>query len=389
VDIPAELVIKTTQDILIRLNRANPSGLADRRKEFDAAMKKQKLKGFTLVELIIVMALFTLVMYSVTQLIDPVSKYFVRSSNYENTTACLDNMKRSIEGNLKYADRVRVYEHFNPYADSYSSHDHATIKDMNYAPSSTLSMQVEAFYDEFFEERLFLDSSGTIYVLVFDNTQLISDTDLSNNYSNISDYTNDQLNSGKMVMYQFPFDSESGAGLGSPTITDWYVNQKLYGAFDYRFDLGSFAASESSDSDSSDESSAGGGAPSNSFDPADCTITITASEIRREELKLTRQATNQTNTASFSMKNVLDASVKYTTALFDYKTILNPDYDPATDPMTEKYIQDTANPVPRYVSLQTGTDSFDGFYFIFTMPETTNNAVDSAYVSDVESEYGG
>ena len=54
---------------------------------------KQKLKAFTLVELVIVMGMFTIIMFSVLQLLDPVSKFFVRSSNFEYTTACVDNIK--------------------------------------------------------------------------------------------------------------------------------------------------------------------------------------------------------------------------------------------------------------------------------------------------------
>ena len=51
---------------------------------------KQRLKGFTLVELVIVMALFSLIMFSVLQLLIPVSRFFVRSGNFESATACMD-----------------------------------------------------------------------------------------------------------------------------------------------------------------------------------------------------------------------------------------------------------------------------------------------------------
>ena len=371
-------------------------------------MKQKKLKGFTLIELIIVMALFSLIMYSVLQLIDPVSKYFVRSSNYENTTSCLDNMKRCIEGNLKYADRVRVYKGYNPYAGTYTKYtdgagDANTTENMSYMPSGNITLQVDSFYSEFFEDRKFLNSSGIIYVLVFDNTQLATD-DALEKMNRLSQYTENELNSGKLVLYQYEFDSENDRGYwlsGTPQV--WYVNQKLYGNFDYRFDLGAFAdaSAESSSegessvpAESSEESSGGGAAVPVNFDPADCTITITAFEISRTgEQTLVRNSSYQRNTASFSMKNVLDSSVKYTTALFDYKTILNPDYTVGISDITEKYIQDSVAH-PRYISLQEGDDGFDGFYFIFTVPENiydnvdnSGEAVDAGYVSAVESAY--
>ena len=82
---------------------------------------KKIIKGFTLIELVIVLALFSIVMFSVLQLLDPVSKFFVRSSNYETTTACIDNIKRAIEGNLKYADRVRVFSGYEAFSNSEKS----------------------------------------------------------------------------------------------------------------------------------------------------------------------------------------------------------------------------------------------------------------------------
>ena len=148
--------------------------------------KSKKHSGFTLLELIIVMALFTIIMYSAVQLMQPVSKYFVRSSNYESSTACVDNMKRAIEGNLKYADRVRVYADYNPYMDDpyypeYSDPAKTIAKaslPASYEPSATLLSHVNEFYTDFFMNRQFIDNSGTIYAMVFDNT-IHQKTDLS------------------------------------------------------------------------------------------------------------------------------------------------------------------------------------------------------------------
>ncbi len=359
-------------------------------------MKKHNRKGFTLIELIIVLALFSIVMYSVVRLIDPVTKFFVRSSNFENTSACVDNMKRCIEGNLKYANRVRAYSGFSPY--TYNTVNE--IETSTYDPSATLTGQVQAFYNEFFLDRKFLDSSGTIYVLVFDNTRIIPDGIYDPNpphagstglhkYGLLSDIADNQLNSGKMVLYEYTFNNY-GSGLDmTPTVTPWYVNQKLYGAFEYRFTLGSFAAAATTTTTAA--GGGGGGTPTATFDPSDCTITITMNEIRKDNTGLVRQESYESQTASFSMKNVLDGTKKYTTPLSDYITKESATYTNVAD----KYYVDPT-PIPRYKELNryTGSDPFDGFYFIYTLAETTNdyvdnsgNAVDQSYISAINSMY--
>lgn len=74
-------------------------------------MKKNKFtsKGFTLIELIIVVAIFGIIMTGAMMLIDPVSKIMKKSSTTESTSSAVDNMKRTIDGSLRYARYVDVY----------------------------------------------------------------------------------------------------------------------------------------------------------------------------------------------------------------------------------------------------------------------------------------
>lgn len=74
------------------------------------SMKRTKAKGFTLIELIVVVAIFSMIMFGALQLMDPVSKIFQRTSNYETSAATVDNVKRYIEGSVRYADFINVYE---------------------------------------------------------------------------------------------------------------------------------------------------------------------------------------------------------------------------------------------------------------------------------------
>ncbi len=359
----------------------------------------KKLKGFTLLELIIVMAIFSIIMYSAVQLLAPVSKFFVRSSNYENTTACIDNMRRCIEGNLKYADRVRAYNGFEPF----TYVDGSDFKAITV--SNDLNEKVKDFYLEFFKDRKFIDATGVINVLIFDNRILADDTALQG-MSQLSQYTSAQLNQGKIVHLQFPFNNYNGddentiiGNMETPNL--WSVNQKLYGNFDYRFSLDavsqaiidantdvltnlesgattptalSFTQTDASGSVVTDPSGNPISWTPAFFNPSDFNISISAREIRRTPNGLVREAPTTANVASFSMKNVLNASDGYRTSSLDYVTLL----DTGTEDALHTY---TAKPVPRYENIvnNTGTGTagaFDGFYFIFTLPEEVNDHFD-------------
>ena len=114
-----------------------------RSKQEVESMKQKQLKGFTLVELVVVMAIFSMIMFGAMQLMDPVSKIFQRTSNYETSAATVDNVKRYIEGSIRYADFINVYE------GSY----------MQYDPSSggDIAITEEQAIDEFMKR--YLDSA--------------------------------------------------------------------------------------------------------------------------------------------------------------------------------------------------------------------------------------
>ena len=71
--------------------------------------KRKNLKGFTLIELIIVMAIFGILMVAVMQVITPLNKLSKRASIQEANAAVVDNMKAYLEGTLRYADCVEVF----------------------------------------------------------------------------------------------------------------------------------------------------------------------------------------------------------------------------------------------------------------------------------------
>lgn len=355
----------------------------------------KKLKGFTLLELIIVMAIFSIIMYSAVQLLSPVSKFLVRSTNFENTTACMDNMRRCVEGNLKYADRVRPYSGYFPY--TYTDADYKTI-----AVTDDLKDKVIQFYRDYFEDRCFIDASGTINVLVFDNTELMDDTTL-NSFKNISDYTDKVINQGKIVLLRFPFDNYAGtdvhnltSGMLEPEL--WCVNQKMYSNFDYRFSLdavsdeivnantntlvstdasvtapsvGTYLQYDAEGNPVTDASNNFVYHDAVFFDPSDFNISISMREIKRSPTGLIRNTPTTASVASFSMKNVLNAADGYRTAALDYKTVLRD----GSEGGDHNY---RAIPVPRYEGIDDAGTGFDGFYFIFTLPEEIFDHYDDA-----------
>ncbi|MBQ8921650.1 MAG: prepilin-type N-terminal cleavage/methylation domain-containing protein [Oscillospiraceae bacterium] len=401
--------------------------------------RKKKHSGFTLVELIIVMALFSIIMYSAVQLMQPVSKYFVRSSNYESTTSCIDNMKRAIEGNLKYADRVRCYANYKPYQGNAHSSEPS-----DYVPTDVMIEQVNMFWTDYFMNRQYIDYKGKIYVMVFDNT-VYEQNPKSNAYPTLKSFSDSMMNAGQILLYEFNFGptegltadrtpaysasgqyvenngiveyrSDQGSGSGVKynayfsngtgsygtgdhqyTVTPWYVNQKMYGNYEYQFSLGDFANASTAD-----------------FDPSNCTINIEAYELNRSSdgIGLILNDSSNHASASFCMKNVLDATKKYTRPLFDFKQIRNPD---TAAEAYEKVIIESYSGHPlgisRYNSIVTNngttneftntngsnkvsilgsTDTTDlrpGFYFIFTVPETTYSvtSADGSYYSEFQT----
>lgn len=336
-------------------------------------MKKFVQKGFTLIELIIVMALFSLVMYGVLQFLDPVTKFFVRSSNFETTTSCVDNMKRAIEGNLKYADRVRAYSNYD---------------------ESTIGANVQTFWESFFQKRELMDCKGEIKVMYFDNsTSGLTAWGAAQNVYQLTDFNKEQLNRGKIKMYTFHFDKDSVWQAGTPV--EWYVNQKMYANYNYMFKMGDddlvVTPPASSGSSSDGSSSSGSPVPAATFNPSDFAITIYSREIVSDKAHpgtWIESDTTNASVASFSMKNVLDGANKYTTPLLDYKLIRNttPGHDSYRISNTLgdsfKYVIDPT-PISRYAPLQSiapaADEDFPSFYFIFTQAETVYDAGERIY----------
>ncbi len=369
---------------------------------------KKRLSAFTLIETIIVMAIFSMIMFSVMQLMDPVTKYFVRGSNFENSTACLDNMRRCIEGNLMYADRIRAYAGFEPYhyaetgvdVDGDSTVDVPGVLTSTYAPSEVLKAQVTDFHKEFFLNRICFDATGTIYVLCFDNTEIISD-DALKNITRLSSYSDLRLNQGKILLYGFNYTAaKDGSGdvvytldIDNPTIQEWTVNQKLYGNFDFTYYLGT---------DGKTKDPATGVETILTSTPelldaynmifTDCKVHISVGEVKRAEaggLERSEGGASYQNTyASFILENALQYGETAFTNIPQMDTKIIYDKSKPYRDITA-YTRMGINQVipldkmgfagspemPNYNSLASATQgaAVSSFYFIFTTPDSCIN----------------
>jgi len=73
-------------------------------------MKERKnLKGFTLLELILVMAIFGILMAAVMSIINPLNKLSKRASIQEANASAVDNIKSYLESSLRYSDCIEVF----------------------------------------------------------------------------------------------------------------------------------------------------------------------------------------------------------------------------------------------------------------------------------------
>lgn len=72
-------------------------------------MEKSKLKGFTLVELVVVMAIFSVLMAGALALTTPVSRMYKNTALAERTYSYSHNIQEYIQGALEYSDSLYVY----------------------------------------------------------------------------------------------------------------------------------------------------------------------------------------------------------------------------------------------------------------------------------------
>lgn len=181
-------------------------------------MKKRlkKLKGFTLVELIVVMAIFSAIMFSAIQLMAPVGKQFRNTAQYEGARAVLDNVKRYFDGTIRYADKV------------YLCREDVSNRDA----------EVAEFYNKFFLGNIYSTDSKNdcIYVLEFDNTKYTTNpSEVVTLYQYPMNYTTSTIN-GASVEVPNGYGSATMSSPINSAIFDEYAIKFCLGRYEYKYD---------------------------------------------------------------------------------------------------------------------------------------------------------
>ena len=80
--------------------------------------KKNMLRGFTLVELVVVIALFGMIIAVALGLIQPINRINRYALSTADSQGMGDELRRYIEGKLQYANRVSVYTNMSLSVDA-------------------------------------------------------------------------------------------------------------------------------------------------------------------------------------------------------------------------------------------------------------------------------
>lgn len=257
-------------------------------------VKRAALKGFTLIELIVVMAIFSLIMFGAMQLMDPVTRIFNNTSQFETATANMDNMKRYLEGTLRYASRLEVH-----------------------CDCDLSETQIKAYVDEFwryyFEGRQLNEQSGTIYALALKNP--VYDESAG---AWVPDASGQE---GYAMEYAYTFENNATLPTLSGTPASC-VNPVVYGGqggeVDYRFHYAYYLGEWNIDSVDTEDSHymLTVANPETYFSANNFTMTI---HMIDDEVDAIYKAT----TASFAFTNILDVD-RYGSTRTEAKYILAP-----------------------------------------------------------------
>ncbi len=163
--------------------------------------KKAKVKGFTLIELIVVMAIFGIIMFGALQLITPVMKMMVTTDVHEGGNAAVTSISSLLETELSTAEYLRVQ---NTILDD--AQRQAAVNDF-----------VTTYYDGVIQSGSTVASptygNGLIHVLQVDNT-----------------------NNGKVSTWVYSTRFEPLAhSVTLQSYNEWAVNKAYYD--NYRFEL--------------------------------------------------------------------------------------------------------------------------------------------------------
>lgn len=188
-------------------------------------MKNRVKKGFTLIELIVVMAIFSILMVAVMALTGPVERLFHKTALSEKTYSYANNIQLYLQGKLEYAEDVYV-----------GTTDKMDLNGVNDVDDEDLAKVVEAFRKEHFEKTVTYDGNKAAYMQ--GNIHVIK---LCNNDTKLKDGTS--VPRGQIVHRVYGFESDKEITESSPYTEKADLNEAFFNASDavynYNYALGS------------------------------------------------------------------------------------------------------------------------------------------------------
>lgn len=182
-------------------------------------MKKKILKGFTLIELIVVMAIFSILMAGALALVDPVSKINKTASDFEKTNAYVDNIQDYLQDSLRYAENVWVYQ--------------GNMSD------SDLKDEAEDFRNKYYNETITTkDGSDVVYTKGNIRILTILNNDMPDGSGGIQNDSNGTpMCKGQILLNKFEYKSDSS--IASIGISETQLNPTFFTKdFDFAYLLG-------------------------------------------------------------------------------------------------------------------------------------------------------
>ena len=320
-------------------------------------IKSKKLKGFTLVELIVVIAIFSMIMFGALAMILPVSNQFRSTVKFENVRANLDNIRLYIEGSLRYADRIHIYTRTD---------------------GTNIDTAVGKFVTEYRFDGNYTVTEG---VDVKTYNRAIVDTSIDDIEICVMEIHNgDATDRGRISLSTY-----NRAGAQTGVTKQFAVNQAFYENYGFNINFGSpvdqlVGGVKDGVINSDDyigktaENPVGYLQFDGNFSPGNFAVTVEAEEFRNNIYS----TTNFNSTATFALMNVWDGGVKRD--LFHSKNIT----DSAIDPLKPKYnfrnpdgtyvAPETAHSELRYKTFDGGDETIESIFIVFTLPKqiTTN-----------------
>ena len=174
-------------------------------------LRRKAHKGFTLIELIIVMAIFSILLMAVISIAQPVSKIFRHADSSEKAYSYSNNIQIYLQNQLEYADNVVIYTEGNlpgetnelarRFVDTY-------YKDVVTKSKTSLSADKDAA----------VYMNGKAYVLRLVNHDAV---DASGNPLEV-DSEGNMIRKGQIYLYTYDFNTRSTNNATPPTDVKQY-----------------------------------------------------------------------------------------------------------------------------------------------------------------------